>query len=139
MGVISTDKNKITLIYNSENSIGKQTLGYVKSSKKKILSIDTSKTNIANTQWIEIKDRLGIDIDELIDKQHPKFNKSYGTDARLEVDDWLKIINNHPEVIRGPILILGEKFYQIENPSDFVKLIEPDSAGVSRNPSKKEE
>ncbi|WP_378175543.1 arsenate reductase family protein [Aquimarina sp. SS2-1] len=136
MGIISTDKNKITLIYHSESSLGKQTLGYVNSSKKDILPIDTLKTNIPETQWVEISDQLNVKVSGLIDKKHPKFKELYNSDIELDTKGWLKIISNHPEVVVNPILIIGEEFYQITNPSDFVKYIEPDSAGVSRNPSK---
>ncbi|MBQ0733386.1 arsenate reductase family protein [Aquimarina celericrescens] len=139
MGIISTDKNKITLIYNSETSLGKQTYGYVSASKKDILAVDTSKTNIPGTQWIEIANNLGIQISELVNKEHPNFQESYSANVKLETNDWLKVLDNHPEVVANPILILDEKFYQIENPSDFVKYMDPDSAGVSRNPAKKKE
>ncbi|MFD2565114.1 arsenate reductase family protein [Aquimarina rubra] len=135
MGIISTDKNKITLIYNSNNSLGKQTLGYVNSSKKDILSIDTAKTNITDTQWLEISNYLDIDISDLIDKKHPKFNELYNSNIQLETNGWLKILDTHPEVVRYPIVIIGEEYHQIQNPSDFVKFIEPDSAGISRNPA----
>ncbi len=139
MGVISTDKSKITLIYNSKTSLGKQTFGYVNAAKKEILAIDTAKTNIPGTQWVEITDNLGIHISTLINKQHPNFQGSYNPDIELETNDWLKLIDKHPEIIENPVLILGSKFYKLENPSDFVNHIESDSAAVSRNPAEKKE
>lgn len=54
MGIISSDKNQIKLIYNSNESLGKKTYGYFKASEKKVLAIDTSKTSITGTQWLEI-------------------------------------------------------------------------------------
>ncbi|MBP2830743.1 hypothetical protein J8281_00970 [Aquimarina sp. U1-2] len=139
MGIISTHENKITLIYNAETSLGKQTLGYVNAAEKDVLTIDTSKTNIPGTQWIEITDNLGISIASLINKQHPNFAATYDENVDLERHDWLKVIDKHPETVEQPILIIGENFYQLKSPSDFVKFMESDSAGVSRNPAKKKE
>ncbi len=139
MGIISTNENKITLIYNSKTSLGKQTFGYVNAAKKEILAIDTAKTNIPGTQWIEITDNLDIPVSNLVNKQHPNFQELYNSDIELETNDWLKVIDKHPETVENPIIILGEEFYRLENPSDFVKYMDPDSAGVSRNPAKKKE
>lgn len=133
MGIISTDKNKITLIYNSGTSLGKQTYSYVCTSEKDILAIDTLKTNITGTQWLEIADGLDLEISDLIQKEFPNYLKLYDPKVKLKPEDWIKIIKNHPEVVIFPILIMKDKFYQIKNPSDFIRLTNSDSADVSRN------
>lgn len=135
MTVIATDKNKITLIYNSNTPLGKQMQGYVNSAKKEIMEVDLCKTSLTGTQWIEIADKLGKEVDDLINKEHPDFANDYPKDASLEVNDWLKVINKNPKVIFGSILIIGQEYHHLINPSDFVKHIESDSAGVSRNPA----
>ncbi len=137
MGFISTDKNKITLIYNSNTSLGKQTYAYVSASEKDILTLDISKTDITGTQWVEIAEGLDLQVSDLINKEHPNFQKSYDENTQLEASDWLKVIKKHPETVAFPIVIKGDQFHKIENPSDFVSLIDADSAGVSRNPAKK--
>ena len=137
MGVLATDNNKITLIYNSENSIGKQTYAYVTSSKKGFLAIDSAKTTITGTQWAEIADGLGVNLGDLINQDHPDFKKVYGEKISLDDEhDYLKILQNAPELVTTPIVIVDGDFYAIESPSDFLKYLEPDSAGVSRNPNK---
>lgn len=139
MGVLATDKNKVTLIYNSDNSIGKQTYAYVSSSEKGILAIDSSKTNITGTQWAEIADGLGIKISDLINQDHPDFKKEYGEKVDLDDEhDYLKILQNKPELLASPIVIVDGNFHAIETPSDFVKYLDADSAGVSRNPAEEE-
>ncbi|WP_298318510.1 hypothetical protein [uncultured Aquimarina sp.] len=132
MGVISTDKNKIILIYNSDISLGKQTYSYVKSSDKDILAIDTSKTKITGTQWLEIADGLNLDISDLIQKEFPNYRKLYDPKVKLKPEDWIKIIQNHPEVVWFPILIMGNSFYLIKAPSDFINLTNADSVDISR-------
>ncbi|WP_299216244.1 hypothetical protein [uncultured Aquimarina sp.] len=133
MGIISTDKNKITLIYNSGISLGKQTYSYVCTSDKDILAIDTSKTNITGTQWLEIADGLDLDISDLIQREFPNYRKLYDPKVKLKPGDWIKVIQNHPEVVWFPILIMGNNFYLIKTPSDFINLTDADSADISRN------
>ena len=114
MGVLATDNNKITLIYNSENNIGKQTYAYVNSSKKGILAIDSANTNITGTQWAEIADELGVDLSDLINQDHPDFKKAYGETIDLkDKRDYLKILENKPELLTTPIVIVDGNFYVI--------------------------
>lgn len=136
MGLFATDKKQITLIYNSETSIGKQTYAYTINSKKEIRSIDTSKTKITGTQWTEIAEKLDVEIQDLVDKKHPNFKNLYSEDISLETHDWLKILEENPQLIQPSILIKKEEFYLLKNPTDYLKHMESDSAGVSRNPEK---
>ncbi|WP_027394624.1 arsenate reductase family protein [Aquimarina latercula] len=136
MGVISTDKNKIILIYNSKESIGKQTYSYVVASEKDILAIDTTKTEIPGTQWLEIAENLGINISDLIQKKFPNYQGLYDPNVTLNTHDWLKVIKKNPRIVRRPILIIGEQFHQIETPSDFVRIMESNSADELNTPSK---
>lgn len=123
MGVFSTDKNQIKLIYHSNSSLGKQTNGYVNGSNKDILVIDILHTNLTGTQWLEIAQKLDLTISDLINKEHPSFQATYNKQTNLETNDWLKVIKNHPEVVTYPILVHGEKFHLLKSPSDFVKLM----------------
>lgn len=47
---LATDNNELIVIYSSESSIGKQTLGYVKSSDAKLNLINISVAGITGTQ-----------------------------------------------------------------------------------------
>lgn len=133
MGVIATNKNKLSLYYNSESSIGKQCYGYVQASDKKVLGIDITKTTVTPTQWTELADGLKIHVKELLDTNHPDFIQEYGKDAmELETNDWLKILENKPRLVQFPILIFGAEFYQLKSGADFKKYLEPDSADIKR-------
>ncbi|MEO6348119.1 MAG: hypothetical protein ABIO60_09455 [Aquaticitalea sp.] len=135
MGVISTDNNEIKLYYHSDNSLGKQTFGYVQSSNRKILAIDISQTKVTGTQWVELAKNLGIRIDQLINKEHPDFSQHYDEHTNLEDEDWLKILDKMPIVLTYPIAIIGKKYVQLKGPGDFVKYIEPDSKGLEETES----
>lgn len=133
MGVIAKDKNQLKLYYNSKNSIGKQTQGYVESIETPLLSVDTSKENVTGTQWSEIARGLDLKIAQLVDTSHPDFIEEYGdTELVMEDSGWLKILDKHPEFVRKPILLKGSEFHMIETPSEVVAFIEPDSAGLDK-------
>ncbi|WP_373519598.1 arsenate reductase family protein [Pricia sp.] len=133
MGVIAKDDNQITLFYNSETSIGKQTLGYVESSEREILTVDISKTKVTGTQWTELAAGVEIPIRELVDQDNPEFQKAYGSDeVDLDEHDWLRVLEKTPSVLAYPIAIQGKRFLAIKNPSDFAKFIESDSAGIEK-------
>ncbi|MFB9054323.1 hypothetical protein ACFFVB_14645 [Formosa undariae] len=122
MGVLAEDNKQLTLIYSSESSVGKQTLAYANASDKKLLSIDISKTKVTGTQWAEIASKLGLKIGDLVDQEHPNYVKNFGDKgAILSSEDWIKILQNQPEVLKGCIVINGKKSLIITNPSDLVK------------------
>ena len=83
MGVIATNKREIKLFYNAETNKGMQTLAYLKSSQKKVLDIDLSKTKVTGTQWTELAKLLGKPIKDLINTEHPDFIKKYGNYAMV--------------------------------------------------------
>ncbi len=125
MGVISKNNRQIKLYYNSKTSLGKQTIAYINASEKKILTIDISKTKVTGTQWLEIVNKLNIDISELVNQNHPDFVKIYGDkEVNLSEDDWLKLIEKKPIVVTYPIVINGKQFLQIKTPSDFAKYLD---------------
>ncbi|APQ19350.1 arsenate reductase family protein [Maribacter hydrothermalis] len=125
MGVIAKNKRKIILYYNSESSIGKQTLAYVTSSEKDILSVDISKTKVTGTQWAEIANGLNINISDLINTNHPDFVNIYGKEPiEMEEEDWLKILEKEPNVLAYPIIIKGNRYVQLKSPSNFLKYID---------------
>ena len=131
MGVISEDKNQMTLIYNSETSVGKQTLAYANAADKKLRSIDISKTKVTGTQWAEIASQLDVKIADLVDQEHTNFVQNFGDKAALlSSEDWIKVLQNQPEVLSGCIVLNGKDSLIITNPSDLVKHLENNSAGI---------
>lgn len=134
MGVISKDNKKITLYYHSATRLGKQTLGYVEASKRKLLPVDISKTKVTGTQWAEIADNLNMEVSDLIDREHPDFVKKYGAEPiDLDQHDWMKILEKNPEVLTYPIVVNGNEYLQIRNPSDFAKYLGIESADPQKS------
>ena len=125
MGVIATNNREVKLFYNAETNKGMQTLAYLKSSKKKVLDVDLSKTKVTGTQWTELAKLLGKPIKDLINTEHPDFMNKYGKNPDLYDDeDWLKVMENNPKVVTQPILVNGDKAVQIDTPSEVMRFLE---------------
>ncbi|MFS4446473.1 arsenate reductase family protein [Maribacter sp. 2307UL18-2] len=133
MGVIAKDDRKITIYYHSGTSIGEQTHAYVNASEKKLLAVDISQTNVTGTQWAELAEGLNKNISDLINQDHPDFEKIFGDDTvKMEEHDWLKILEKEPQLLEFPIVIDGNDYLQLISASEFKKYIEPDSAGIKK-------
>lgn len=139
MGVISKDKRKLTVYYNSNNTIGEQTLAYANASEKELLAIDISQTNVTGTQWAEMASGLDMNISDIIDTKHPDFINTYGDSTpKMQEHDWLKILEKEPQFLKYPIVIYGEEFKHIKSAAEFKKYIEADSAGLEKKPLSKQ-
>ena len=128
MPVLSRNKRQLTYIYSSESYLGRKVLGYVQAIKKKVEVIDISKTKIADTVWAEIADDLGLPFEEI-------FNTENVTDQQKQdfsADDWIKMINNNPEILHHPIAINGDESMIVTNRAGLLKLFEVDSAGLEK-------
>jgi arsenate reductase-like glutaredoxin family protein len=129
---LATDNNELIVIYSSESSIGKQTLGYAKSSDAKLNLINITEAGLTGTQWSEVADLLGASIDELVSKDHPDVD-DFAKDATMSDDHWIKFIQNNPNAIQNPILIQGKRAKQITTPSQAMQFIDVDSAGLEKH------
>jgi arsenate reductase len=122
MKKIARDNRQITFFYNPESSIGKKTLDYLQESVVPTLTVDLLKNSPTPSQWIEIANDLGMEVSELILKDHPVFKKQYST-SDLDTDGWLKVMHHHPEVIDQPIAIRGDKVLLVKIPTDILQLL----------------
>lgn len=132
MGVIARDENQLTLIYSSNTRVGTHTLSYLTGIDEKYLAIDLAKTRVADTQWAEIADALGVTIGDLVDKR--QLDIDVESTVNFNADDWLKIIQNNDTVISQPIAIMGDRTKQITNPPEIMEFFNVDSAGLEQSP-----
>ena len=121
MGEIATSDRQITLFYNSKSSRAKQTLAYAKAEGLPIQEIDILQTPITGTQIIELVDRLGIKVADLVNQNHPTYSSKFSK-ADLSSEDWIKMIQNNPEIMKQPIAIRGDITILVETPSDIIKI-----------------
>ena len=121
MGEIATSKRQITLFYSSKSVRAKQTLAYAKAEGLPILDIDILKTPLTGTQIAELADRLHIEIKELVNQAHPAYTKRF-EHHNFSSEDWIKMIQHHPEIMKQPIALRGNKTILVETPTDIIKI-----------------
>lgn len=128
MGVIATNDREVKFYYSSVTSIGKQALGYIRASDKKILEIDIAKTKVTGTQWSELASRLGKPVGKLINTDHPDFIAAYGKATNIVDDnDWFNILHNCPQAFHQPILVNKDRTLQITTPSEIASFLDTES------------
>lgn len=131
MTILARDKRQLTFIYSSLSHLGKQVLGYVQGTRKKIEIIDIANEKIADSIWIEIADNLGMTLGEIFGKNHVDSLKEEDTED-YDTDDWLKIINKNPELLQRPIVINGDRAMLISHRSEILQFFGVDSAGLEK-------
>ncbi len=120
-GVISTSERQITLFYNSRSQRGKKALAYAKTHGLPIEEIDILKTPLTGTQIAELADRLGIKIKEMVNQEHYKYRRKFAIKC-FSSEDWITMIQNHPEIMKQPIALRGDRTILVETPTDIIRI-----------------
>ena len=121
MGEIATSDRQITLFYSSKSVRAKQTLAYAKAEGLPFQEIDILKTKLTGTQIAELADRLRINIEDLVNQEHPAYTTHF-EHHDFSSDDWIKMIRHNPEIMKQPIALRGNKTILVETPSDIIKI-----------------
>lgn len=121
MGEIATSDRQITLYYSSDSVRAKQTLAYAKAEGLAIQPIDILKTLLTGIQITELADRLEIAVKDLVNQEHPAYTKKFEP-LELSTNDWIKMIQHNPEIMKQPIALKGNKTVLVETPSDMMKI-----------------
>lgn len=114
---------EITLIYNSQEHIGKQILAYAQIENISIHDIDLVHMKLTPTQWAELAARMKIPVRDLINTEGGNFIQKLGKADTFSDDDWLKILVHNPEVLKAPIVIKGDKIVMMTNPQDMLYFV----------------
>ncbi len=122
MTEIARNERQITFFYNPDSSVAIKTLAYIQQSEIPVLIVDLIKNPPSSAQWLEIAEELGVSIEKFVQKDHPVFTKQY-PNINLDMKDWLKLMNKHPEVIDQPIAIRGDKVVLVNTPTDILHLL----------------
>ena len=122
MSFANTTK-EITLIYNSQDHIGKQILAYAQIENIPIHDIDLVHMKLTPTQWAEVAGKMGIAVQDLVNTQSPDFIQKFGHHDEFSDDDWLKVLVHNPEVLKAPIVMKGDKIVMMTNPQDMLHFV----------------
>lgn len=121
MSEIATSKKQITFYYNSNSGLAKQTLAYAKAEGLPIQTIDLIKIKLTGTQIVELADKLNIRAADLVNQEHP-FYKTNFENHNFSTDDWIKMIQNNPEIMNQPIAIRGDITILVKTPTDIINI-----------------
>lgn len=126
MAQIETSNRQITLYCIENSNRAKQTLVYAKTMGVEVLVIDISKTPITGTHIFEIANRLGMEIKDLIYRDNNILNSKseilHLDELNLSSEDWIKMIQNNPEILKQPIAIRGDKTILVVTPTDILQI-----------------
>ena len=122
--IFANTNKEITIIYNSEEHIGRQILAYVHTEKLLIRDIDLKYMKLTPTQWAELASRLHIDVRELVNTENPNFFKKFGKVNDLTSQDWLNLLAHNPDILKAPIVMKGTKISMMSNPQEMLYFLE---------------
>ena len=131
MTILARDKKQLTYIYSSLSHLGKQVLGYVQGTRKKIATIDIANEKIGDTIWVELAENLKLPLGDLFTKEHPDV-PAIGNTEDFDTDDWLKIINKNPVLLQNPIAINGDRVMLVTTRTEILEFFGVDSAGLEK-------
>jgi arsenate reductase len=121
MGEIATSERQITLFYSSNSVRAKQTLVYAKAEGLPIQEFDILKRPLTGTQIVEIANKLGLKVADLVNQHHPEYERRFEK-HELSTDDWIKMIRNNPQILKQPIALRGDVAILVETPTDIIKI-----------------
>lgn len=119
----NTDK-EITLIYDSNEHIGRQILAYAQTESLPIRDVDLAHVSLTPTHWVGLAKRMNIEVKELVNTEDPDFMQKFGNVSDLSEDDWLKLLVHNPDILRAPIVMKGEKIVMMSNSQDMLHFMD---------------
>lgn len=118
--IFANTNKQITLIYNSEEPIGRQILANALTEKITVHDIDLKHIKLTPTQWASLASELNADIGELVDTKGARFLKKFGQVEDLTSQDWLSLLAHNPDILKAPIILKGSKTGMITDPQDLL-------------------
>ncbi|MDG1334152.1 MAG: ArsC/Spx/MgsR family protein [Crocinitomicaceae bacterium] len=119
----NTDK-EITVIYDSNEHIGRQILAYAQTENLPIHDVDLVHQKLTPTHWVGLAKRLNIEVKNLVNTDDPDFVQKFGDVSELSEDDWLKLFVHNPDILRAPIVMKGEKIVMMSNSQDMLHFLD---------------
>jgi len=121
--IFANSDKEITLIFHSEEHVGRQVLAYTQSENIPIHDIDLAHIRLTPTHWAELVSKMRINVRDLVNTEHPNFSQKFGADKNVSEDDWLTLLVQNPEILKGPIVMKGDKIVLIRNPQDMLYFV----------------
>lgn len=110
---------EIKFIYNSSQIKEREAYGYAKSlDQHYINAIDLDKEFLTERQWAELAKKLNVQVKDLID-QNNDYYQDVLQDKDFDDHDLLRLMKDHPQIIKTPIIDSAKFARFIKSPYDF--------------------
>lgn len=134
---MNAQENEMKFIYNSEKYNDSKALGYAETANKKVNVHDVSKESLTQTQIAELAEKMKISVKELVDKNDELYLSKY-KDKDLPNEEWLKVLEEKPSLIKTPIAMTSKKTFYVDDPYKFVNR-DMDHGGIVNETANKDE
>ena len=117
----STNGTQIVLYYDPYSTLGEQTLVFAEEEGIHLTEVNLNKNPLDRMEILELSNALKISIDELINKEHHEYREEF-IEHSYTTEDWIRVMEENPEMITNPIAIKGKHAILVNTPEDLLKL-----------------
>ena len=121
MGEIATSERLITIYLQPDSERARKTLAYARTKGLRIQEVDILKTPLTGTQIVELANRLGLEVKNLVNQEHPAYTSKF-EHHELSTEDWIKLIRHNPDIMKQPIALRGHMTILVESPTDILRI-----------------
>ena len=114
---MKNDEEVIRIYYGNNDYHDPQTLAKAESDYLDVISIDVRKTPLTGTQLLEMAEKLGVDLPEMINKEIKDY-KEVVSKSSYDTEDWIKIIQENPHLLRT-MAQRGDRMIFVNSPTDI--------------------
>ena len=113
--------HQATVFFNSKKGRDAEALVYARELAPSVREHDVFRTPLTETQLKEITRLLAVDVEHLVDKTSPRYNKEY-VGKEFSDADWLLAMVHNPDLMKTPIVFLGRRGIICDIPSQALRL-----------------
>lgn len=118
---MGNNKREIILYYKPAVKKDKNTYILATQITPHIREIDVYKNTPTETQLMNVLNQLGIEVEKLIERESEIYKEKYQGKS-FDVEGWIQVLVQNPDMIKTPIAIKGDRAILIETPSNVLDL-----------------
>lgn len=119
-----TNQRELLVYYNPDSGAHRRTVAYAQSVCRYVRAYAFDQAPSTETSWQQILHALNLDDPkELLNKAHPYYQEHI-RGREFDVESWIKVIQNNPDIIQAPIAVRGRRAILCHNATDILKLTE---------------
>lgn len=118
MGFLSQENKQMIYVYSSDSKLGQSGIKIIKTLNKPVRLVNINEETLSSIVWVEVIAILNLNIDQIFDKSHSAIANN-DIHKKFIVADWLRLVNQHPSILKNPIAINGAKALRILNKIDI--------------------